>query len=219
MVKTAIKIVLADTQYLARAGYKYLFAKQKELQVVAEVLDAEELFQAIETHAPHVVMADYANGGLFSIEDIQQLRKRFPKVQVLLVTNDQSRENIQKALDSGVNCILTKNCSPEEIVGAVSASAKAEKFFCNKILDIILEKHVPKQDESCDPSNPSVREIEIVSLIAQGISTKEIANQLFLSTHTVYTHRKNIMKKLRINSASEMILYALQAGIVQRPTT
>ena len=219
MAKEVIKIVLADTQYLARAGYNYLFSKQRRLKVVAEALDSEELFQAIEDHQPHVVMTDYENGGLFSIEDILEVRQKFPDVQVMLVTNDQVRTNISKLLDGGVNCILTKNCSPEEIVSAVTASSKGEKFFCNKVLDIILEKQVPKEEESCDPSNLSVREIEIVGLIAKGISTKEIANQLCLSTHTIYTHRKNIMKKLRINSASEIILYAMEAGIVKRSTT
>lgn len=216
MFKEEIKIVLADSQYLARAGYQFLFANQKNFTVVAEAIDAEELVQAIETYSPNVVLTDYDNGGLFSIEDIIELRSNFPQVQILLVTNDQERPNISKVLDSGVNCILTKNCSPEEIIGAVVASAKGEKFFCNKVLDIILEKHIPKQEESCDPSNLSAREIEIVAMIAQGISTKSIADQLCLSTHTIYTHRKNIMKKLRINSASEMILYAMEAGIVKR---
>jgi len=86
------------------------------------------------------------------------------------------------------------------------------------VIDIILEKHLPEEEETCAPTSLTVRELEIVRLTAQGQKAKEVAAQLFLSTHTVYTHRKNIMKKLGVNSASEMIVYAINNGLVQ-PTT
>jgi DNA-binding NarL/FixJ family response regulator len=216
MPKDSIHIVLADSQYLSRAGYLYLFAGQPHLQVVGEALDMEELLHLVQETAVQLVITDYHNGGLFSLEDILKLRQQRPDVNVLVVTDDQNRDNISQLLNAGISCILTKNCSQEEILSAAAACAKKEKFFCNKVLDIILEKHVPKQEESCDPSNLSAREVEIVALVAQGKSTKEIADLLCLSTHTIYTHRKNIMKKLRINSASEMILYAMESGIVKR---
>lgn len=92
---------------------------------------------------------------------------------------------------------------------------KTKNFFCNKILDIILAKHLSKEDDDCAPTELTVRELEIVGLIAEGHSTKDIAEELCLSTHTVYTHRKNVMRKLNVNSASELILYAINTGLVR----
>ncbi len=215
MGKETVKIVLADAQYLTRVGLKYLLSGQKQIRVVAEATDRDELAQAIATTAPHVVIIDHHNTDQFSIDDIAWLHAAHPAVHVLLVTDDHERSHIHQLLDNGVNCILTKHCGPEEIVSAVIATAKNERFFCNKVLEMILEKEVPPADSSCRPSNLSSREAEIVGLIAQGVTTKDIADRLCLSTHTVYTHRKNIMKKLSINSVSEMILFAMHAGIVK----
>jgi DNA-binding NarL/FixJ family response regulator len=218
MGKEAVKIAIADAQYLARAGFRFLFADSKQITVVGEATDCEELEQLISDEKPQIVILDYHNGDRFQIDDICALYDHFPGLQVLVVTDDQEKANIFRVLDCGVNCILTKNCSPEEIVSAVLATARGEKFFCNKVLEIILEKHHAPGDadeDDCSPSALTVREAEIVGLIAQGITTKDIADQLHLSTHTVYTHRKNIMKKLQINSVSEMILYAVNAGIVK----
>jgi len=214
MGKEAIKIVVADGQYLTRAGLKYLLAGQPQLKVVGEATDREELEQVVQSTAPHIVVIDHHNTDQFSLDDIAWLRSKYPKINVLLVTDDHTRSHIYQVLDHGVNCILTKHCGPEEIVSAVLATHRSEKFFCNKVLEIILEKE-NDVDSSCRPSNLSTREAEIVLLIAKGVTTKEIADRLCLSTHTVYTHRKNIMKKLSISSVSEMILFAMHSGIVK----
>ena len=112
-----------------------------------------------------------------------------------------------------MNSFLTKECDETEILDAVMATAKNERFFCSKILNYILEKSFNKSI-SCKPSPLSQREVEIVRLIAKGLIAKEIADRLNLSTHTVYTHRKNIMSKLKVKSASELVLYAVNNGIV-----
>lgn len=219
MGKEVIKIVLADAQYLTRAGLKYLLAGQPQLKVVAEATDRAELSLAIAQKQPDIVIIDHHNTDQFSLDDIAWLHAAHPKISALLVTDDHDRAHIYQLLDQGVNCILTKHCGPEEIVSAVLATAKKEKFFCNKVLEVILEKENSPEDSSCRPSNLSVREVEIVGLISQGVTTKEIADRLCLSTHTVYTHRKNIMKKLSINSVSELILFAMNSGMLKPATT
>lgn len=215
MGKEAIKIVLADAQYLTRAGLKHLLAASPQLKVVAEATDRDELAQAVLEKQPHIVILDHHNTDQFAIEDIAWLHSAHPSVQVMLVTDEQDRERIRRLLSEGVNCILTKHCGPEEIVSAVLATFKKEKFYCNKVLEIILEKSAVPDESSCRPSSLSVREAQIIGLVAQGITTKDIADRLCLSLHTVYTHRKNIMKKLSINSVSEMILYAMHSGITK----
>jgi DNA-binding NarL/FixJ family response regulator len=212
-----VKIIIADPQYLTRIGFLRLFSERPHLHVLGEAHDSADLRSLVAQHSPDVVVMDLHKGDVFCPEDIKAVRAACPHTRILLVTDDDRKPHIFQALESGVSSILTKNCSQDEIISAVVATARDEKFFCNKVLDILLEKHFPKNEEdpSCAPTSLSAREVEIVGLIAQGIVTRDIADRLCLSPHTVYTHRKNIMKKLQINSVSELVLYAVNAGIVK----
>ncbi|HEX2898826.1 MAG TPA: response regulator transcription factor, partial [Bacteroidia bacterium] len=204
MGKEIIRIVLADAQFLTRSGLGHLFAGHAQIKVAGEATDGEELQQQLAQVKPHILIIDHQSSPDFSLDQLSGILRLHPGLKLMLVTDDQDHGRIREALSMGVHCILTKHCSPEEIVSAVIAISKDEKFFCHKVLEIILEK--PASGDDCSPSNLSPREIEIIQLIASGLSTKDLADRLCLSTHTVYTHRKNIMKKLGIRSASEMIL-------------
>lgn len=212
-----IRILLADAQYLTRAGLGELIKGQEELELVGEALNSVQLFEQIAKMRPDLVIFDYNSPGRFSLEDLRKLTIMPSVPNLIVISRDRNKNNIFQALEFGVNCFLTKACSQREIQNAIHSTMQNEKFFCNTILEIILQKQIPqtsKKELNCEPSVLTNRETEIVRLIAAGISTKKIASTLHLSTHTVYTHRKNIMKKLGINSASEMILYAMQSGIV-----
>ncbi|MCB9232307.1 MAG: response regulator transcription factor [Bacteroidia bacterium] len=212
-----VRILIADSQYLTRAGLSRLIEGQEELLLVGEAQNSGQLFEKLPELKPDLVILDYHQPGKFSLEDIGKLQQAIPQPQLIVITSDTNKDNIFQALQLGVTCFLTKSCSQREIQNAIYATHREEKFFCNTILDIILQKQVhqvPDQEPDCEPSILTARETEIIRLVAGGMSTKNIANTLFLSTHTVYTHRKNIMKKLGINSASEMILYAMQSGMV-----
>ena len=214
---SSVKAVIADAQFLARAGFKQLFSEVEKLEIVGEAATAAQLDTVIDLQQPDLVIYDYHNTKHFSIEDLQKIRKKKPDLEFLVVTSDTNKANIFRILESGVNSILTKHCSREEIINAVHATARKEKFFCNTVLDIILEKQLGKEEKepNCAPTSLTNREVEIVTLVAQGVSTRDMADQLCLSTHTIYTHRKNIMKKLGINSVSELVLYAVNSGIVR----
>jgi DNA-binding NarL/FixJ family response regulator len=140
---------------------------------------------------------------------------QYPNINILIISGDEDKKAIYDVLESGVNSFLTKTCDEHEIKDAIAATAKGDKFYCTRIIDYLLEKSFAKDEvEDCSPTPLSPREVEIVRLIAQGLIAKEIADELSLSTHTIYTHRKNIMKKLNMNSSSELILYALNNGLV-----
>lgn len=213
---STVKAVIADAQFLARAGFKQLFDEVEQVEVVGEAATSAQLDTVIALQEPDLVVYDYFNSKHFSLDDLQRIRKEKPDLQFLVVTSDNSKANIFRILQSGVNTILTKHCSREEIINAVHATSRKEKFFCNTVLDIILEKQLGKDEKepNCAPTSLTNREVEIVTLVAQGISTRDMADQLCLSTHTIYTHRKNIMKKLGINSVSELVLYAINSGMV-----
>ncbi len=211
-----IKIVIADTQYLIRVGLKNLLSSEKEFKIVGEALNSEELYHVVKDNQPDVVIFDYNNAKNFVLEDIGMVKSISPNTNFLIISSDDNKANIYKVIELGALSFLTKECDKEEIVGAVYATAKSEKFLCHKVIDIIIEKHIHTDEDNCKAFNLSLRETEIIKLTAKGWTAKTIAGHLFLSTHTVYTHKKNIMKKLKINSSSEMIVYAIQNRLVTR---
>lgn len=210
-----ISIVLADSQHLIRLGLRHLLANREEFSIVAEATNEQSLFQQLDEHKPRVVIVDYDQPGSFSEETIRHIRQKAPFSKVLVISGDNEKNSIYQVLEYGINSFLTKTCGQEEILDAVKATAKGEKFFCTKVLDYLLEKSFSKVEDNCEPTPLTPREIEIVRLVAKGLIAKEIASMLNLSTHTVYTHRKNIMKKLSLNTSSELVLYAINNGIVE----
>ena len=211
----SIRLLLADSQYLIRLGLKSLVARNRHIKIVGESSNTEELLKKVHDLQPDVVLMDYKNSHHFNLEDVKEVKAISPSSKLLIISSDDDKDNIFKVIEYGINSYLTKECSEEEIMNAIVATAKNEKFFCNKVLDIILAKHLSKEEDDCAPTELTVRELEIVGMIAEGHSTKDIAEELCLSTHTVYTHRKNVMRKLNVNSASELILYAINTGLVR----
>lgn len=213
-VQEEITICLADTHYLARVGLKQLLSERPHYRITAEIGDEAELLQYLAERATDLVILDYDQPEYFSVHTIKQIRAAFPAVNILVISSDSDRKNIDLALEYGVNSYLTKSCDKEEIFDALKAAQKGDKYFCTKILDYILEKSFSRPLVPVDAVPLTGREIEIVQLISKGLIAKEIGNMLNLSTHTVYTHRKNIMKKLQMNSLSELMLYALNKGLI-----
>ncbi|HUM51381.1 MAG TPA: response regulator transcription factor [Chitinophagales bacterium] len=213
---TTIKIIIADTQYLVRIGLENLLSANKDFKVIGEVSNSKEMLEMVQLHQPEVVIFDYNNPKSFTMDDIAAVKKISPKTNFLIISADENKSNIYKIIELGAISFLTKECDKEEIIGAIYATAKNEKFLCHKVIDIIIEKHMHTDEDNCKAFNLSLRETEIIKLTAKGWNAKTVAGHLFLSTHTVYTHKKNIMKKLNINSSSEMILYAIQNGLVTK---
>lgn len=211
-----INILLADAQYLIRFGLKNLLSANKDFKIIGEATNTEELLKMAEALKPDVVIFDYNNQKKFNVEDIELVKEISPSTHFLIISDDDKRNNVYKVMEYGAISFLTKECDKEEIFGAVYATAKNEKFICHKIIDIIIDKHIHTEEDTCKAFNLSLRETEIIKLTAKGWTAKTIAGHLFLSTHTVYTHKKNIMKKLKINSSSEMIVYAIQKGLVSK---
>jgi len=211
---STIKIIIADHQYLIRMGLRHILGRNKGMEVVDEVANSSELLQAVKKHSPQIVLMDYNDSNSFSVSDIYHINQKFPGCRFVIITADENRESINKALSFGVNGFLTKTCDRDEIKKAITATAKGEKFFCNKILDIILAKHLGQDvEEDCEPTELTVREVEIVKLVSDGHSSKKIAELLNLSLHTVQTHRRNVMRKLKISSVSELVMYAVNTGL------
>ena len=208
----SINIIIAENQYLIRQGLKGILSKEKKINVLDEASNEKELLHSLENKLPDIIVIDYFQPNHFSTHTME--KKKNKNIKFLVITSDVSRDNIYRAIESGALSFLTKECDEEEILNAINSTSKGEKFICHKIIDIILDKPKNILDDDCKPINLSIRELEIIQQNALGLSAKEIGEKLFISTHTVYTHKKNIMKKLQINSSSELILFAIKHGII-----
>lgn len=214
-----IRIVIADAAYLVREGLKAVLNGHPNLQVVGEAGHRDDLHSLLPALHPDLVIFDYhAPNNAFKLEDVQEIARISPKTNTLIISSWLDKHIVMQVLQYGAKGFLLKECDETEILGAIHAINKNEKFFCGRVLDIILERHDSKEEETrgqCEPTNLTQREVEIVKLMAEGTSTNDIAAVLSLSVHTIYTHRKNIMRKLGVNTASEVILYAINTSLVK----
>ena len=211
MKKTSI--LIADNQYLIRVGLKHLLSAQKEIELVGECRNEKELLDKLPKLQPNIVITDYAQTGKFDENTILKIKEISPATKILIISADKDRKSIYQVLENGITGFLTKECVDKEILDAIAATAKNERFYCNRVMNHIMEKSFGKE-ETKGKTPLSQREIEVVKLIAEGKIAKEIAAELSLSTHTIYTHRKNIMKKLKLSTAPELVLYAVENKII-----
>ena len=209
-----IKILIADNSFLIREAFRSIANSEKNFALVAEVGNAEDLAEKLLLYPPDVLVIDYTSL-FFCVDDIAVITKEYPDIQILAITTPQPKNIISKALDAGVMSHLLKDCGKDEIIEAIYNTAKGQQFFCGKIIDNILKEKVIAEDGiSCDGVKLSPREIEIIHLVAEGFSNKEIADKLFLSIHTITTHRKNIMSKLGINNTAGLVMFAIKNEII-----
>ena len=183
-------------------------------QVIGEAGNEAELNSFIAKTTPDIIVIDYNQPGFFSIESIKNVKEQHPTIELLVISSDDNKENIYDVINSGVLRFLTKKCDAHEINEAFRAIIRGEKFFCASIFNFIFEMSFSQNNYSSNPLPLSARELEIVQLIAQGLVAKEIGKKLNLSTHTVYTHRKNIMEKLKLRRSSELVLFAVNKGLL-----
>jgi len=212
---TQVKVLIADNQPLTTAGLIQFMESRDDVTVVGIVDDAADLPTLLMDHAPDVMIVDYDLIGYIGREDLAAVKKYSPETNILVISSDNNKAGILQVLQLGVIGYVTKHCSREEIMTAVTAVAKGEKFYCNKILDIIMEKHFSPTPTQVTPSVLTARETEILTLLASGYSTQNVADKLHLSPHTVHTHRKSIIRKLSIKSPTEFVIYALDFGLIK----
>jgi len=212
MHKSNYRVLLADSQFLIRFALSELIKEMESFTIIGEVKNESELFVFLEDKKPDIIVMDYNQPGSFKMENIKTIREKYQEIEILVISSDDERENIYEVIQTGVIRFLTKKCDAVEIQEAFKAITQGEKFFCTRVFDYIFEKSF-SQNLSSEPIPLSARELEIVQLIAKGLVAKEISRKLNLSTHTVYTHRKNIMEKLKLRRPSELVLYAVNNGL------
>jgi DNA-binding NarL/FixJ family response regulator len=208
-----VKIIIADSHFLSRKGLAILLKEIPEFELISEALSASDLVDQSKYLNPDLIIIDYTSSN-YSLDGLKQVVKNFPHAHFLAIANYQNNRLIAKALNSGVTSHLLKDCEQEEVVDAIFKTAKGEKILCGRIASAVLENGSAKNEYSCAGLNISDREMEIIKLIAEGLSNKEVADKLFLSTHTVTTHRKNIMNKLGVNNTAGLVMFAVREDLI-----
>ena len=214
-MESKIQVAVADAQTLCRVGLCQVLANEPEIEVAGQAVDAEDLISIVASKKIDVVVVDYNQPKYFDQTIAKQVKSISPDTHLLIISSDDRKERIYRVIEDGVNSFLTKQCDEQEIIDAIKATAKGEKFYCHKILDLIIERSFPTKSEDCTATPLSAREKEILTLVAKGMVAKEIAAELHISPHTIYTHRKNILRKLNLTSPTEMIVYALEQGLIE----
>lgn len=211
-----IRIILADDHILVREGFKSLLAKKKEFEIAGEAENGKSLMQLIENVNADVLLVDISMPEVNGIEAIAQMKKINPNLKFIMLTMHEEAEYIMKSIQAGANGYLLKNVEPDELENAIKAVASGGKYFNAIISNIMIENISRVTDQDKDKhSDITAREKEILQYVADGLSTKLIADKLSISIRTVETHRVHIMKKLQVNNVAEMVKKGLEQKIIR----
>ncbi len=215
-MKAKIRILIAEPNYLVRKGIETLISEQPDFDSCPSVFNSKDLFSSMGLYHPDVIIADY-NHFPEGVEILKNIRKKNTDARILIITDPKNKSEISRALELGACSYLLKECDQEEIIEAIYKTAQNQNFFCSRIVDHLVfqeKEELQSNSSSCGGLTITEREIEIVRLVAEGLSNKEIAEKLFLSAHTVTTHRKNIMSKLQVNNTAGLVLYAVRNDLL-----
>jgi DNA-binding NarL/FixJ family response regulator len=212
-----VRILVADDHEVVRKGLIALLQQQPDLQICGEASDGREAVAKAAELNPDIVILDIGMPTLNGLEATRQILKNEPRTRVLILTLHDSDQLVQDVLDAGARGFLLKSDAARDLVAAVDALRREKTYFTSKVASMVLEGYLKRVNNvTVAPvrNRLTPREREIVQLLAEGKSTKEVAVALNLSVKTAETHRANIMRKLQFHSVSDLVLYAVRNNIV-----
>jgi DNA-binding NarL/FixJ family response regulator len=205
------QVLIADSQFLITESLKIILSNDGRFTVNKVVAEKNDLLNSLKPGNISVLIIDPSLIDLTSFAELKEITDNFPNLKLMVITNSVSRKELHELNNLGITNIILKTVDKEEIIEALSALIKGKKYYSDELLDLLFEANERKStgEETGQLTNS---EIEIVRLICDGLTTKEIASRKFISFHTVISHRKNIFRKLGVTSISELIMYAIKAG-------
>jgi DNA-binding NarL/FixJ family response regulator len=214
-----LRILLADDHDLTRAGLRYLLEKQKDWSVCAEASDGRKAVELVETFNPDIAILDMSMPEMNGLEATRHISKSQPHTKVLIYTMHETESIIVDALEAGAQGIVLKSDAGQNMITAVESIAKGRRFFTSRVAETVVEAYLSRKS-NVEPDHHSqviltTREREVVQLLAEGKSNKEVADRLGISARTAEGHRAEIMRKLRFESLAQLIRYAIRNSIVQ----
>jgi DNA-binding NarL/FixJ family response regulator len=211
----SIRILLVDDHKIVRAGLRALIEKQSGMEVIAEAGDGRSAVQMVQELLPNVVIMDIAMPDMNGIESTRQITATAPNVKIVALSMHSDKRFVAEMLKAGAAGYMLKDCAFEELANAIRSVIANRTYLSPKIADIIIKDYTrlfPKTEFSVF-SILTLREREVLQLLAEGKTTKEISSSLNISAKTVETYRKQIMDKLDIHSIAELTKYAIREGL------
>ena len=209
--ETPIQVLIADSQFLITESLKFILQSEGRFNVNKVVTEKSELIKALKTENISLLILDHLMIDISGISELKEIKISFPHLKMLVISNSISKADLHELNSSGINDIILKTADKEELIEAINSTLKGKKYYSNELLDLLFEVN-EKKGPIEGIGQLTISEIEIVRLISDGLTTKEIASRKFISFHTVITHRKNIFRKLGVTSISELIMYSIKAG-------
>jgi two-component system response regulator NreC len=206
-----IRVLLAEDHTIVRKGLRSLLDGEAGIEVIGEAGDGREAVEKVRQLLPDVVVMDITMPVLNGLEATRQIKKRFPEVKVLILTMHAAEEYVFQILRAGASGYVVKQAAPSELIAAVQAVCRGESFLSPSISGKVIEKYIRQAGATAEEDS---YEREVLQLVAEGRSSREIAGLLRISTKTVETHRANLMAKLDIHSTAEVTQYAIRRGLI-----
>jgi DNA-binding NarL/FixJ family response regulator len=209
----SLKLLVADDHEIVRKGVRCLLDAQPGWQVMAEASNGREAVEQAKWLKPDVAILDIGMPSLNGLEAARQILKNDPHIKIVILTMHDSDSLVREVLKMGARGYVSKTDAMRDLVTAINAVRSGDTFFTAKVAEVVLEGYLDKSEATDSRLTP--RQREIIQLLAEGKSSKEIAVALGLSTKTAETHRANIMKRLNCHSASEIVRYAVRNNIIE----
>jgi two-component system response regulator NreC len=212
-----IRVFLAEDHTIVRKGIRSLLNGQPDIEVVGEAANGRDAVEQVETLQPDIVLMDITMPELNGLEATRRIKKEHPHIKVLVLTMYTNEEYIHQLLQAGASGYLDKHTAPNELVLAIQSVNRGDPFLSPSISKTIIEEYLRQSDDTHPEDNYdklSSREREVLQLLAEGHSYKDVAEKLQISVKTVGVHRINIMEKLTISNSAELVKYAIRKGII-----
>jgi two-component system response regulator NreC len=213
----SIRILLADDHTVMRNGLRLLLERQPGLEVVGEAADGREAVELAASAKPDVVVMDIAMPHLNGVEATRQIVNRSPHTAVAILSMHSDESYVIRSLKAGARAYLLKDSAEADLIAAIQAITRGKSFFSPAVSRLLKEDYMHQLAEAGAEDSYELlttREREVLQLVAEGNSNKDVANMLNLSLYTVETHRTHILQKLNLHSVPELILYAVRKGII-----
>lgn len=213
----SIRVLLADDHSMMREGLRFILERAADVEVVGEAENGRTVLEMADRLKPDVVVMDIGMADLNGVEATRRLRAGHPKIKVIGLSMYSDKRYVLGMLEAGASGYVFKGAAGTELVRAIEAAGRGRKYLSSQITDVVVDSYVERQFPAGNTAYSALgnREREVLQLLAEGKTSKEIASRLRISPATVETHRRNIMKKLNLHSIAELTKYAIREGITQ----
>jgi two-component system, NarL family, response regulator NreC len=211
-----IKVLIADDHQLFREGLVNLLSSASDIEVIGEAKDGPETAEKAISLQPDVVLIDIGMPRMNGIEATKIIKKKFSQIKIIAVSMHSDKQFVKGILEAGADGYLLKNCTYRQLTDAIYSVISGRKYLSDEITGMVIRGYL-EPSEATNDSEPelSERENEILKLYAEGKSTREISEKLFISIKTVGTHKQHIFEKLDLRSNADMVKYAIKKGLIQ----